>query len=154
MAKFYDYKHKSGSYLKTIYNNHTQTLQVNTSADKFFRNELNLKHEDTVSNTIVYVLLAFGDIHATHRGPDNKTFLNNIDVEINKLPQYKIKILKTYLLKRLLDKGISKRKFNRTNNFLKEYTNIKPFEWSDDYEVKLSMDTSKNELSSIADKYF
>jgi hypothetical protein len=62
MAIFYEYK--KGSYLKTRYNNHTQTLQINTSANKFFRNKMNLENGDEISNTIIHALIAFGDIHA------------------------------------------------------------------------------------------
>ena len=154
MAIFYEYKNKKGSYLKTRYNNHTQTLQINTSANKFFRNKMNLENGDEISNTIIHALIAFGDIHANHRGPDNKKLLDDMVKDTKTLSNSNKDMLRNYIHERMTNRGISKRKFNTTNNFLKKETDIKPFVWMNEYNVNLNIDTSKNKLSDIADKYF
>lgn len=151
MAVLYSYENKSGFYLQTRADGLNQTLQVNASAENYFQ-QLEYRDGDTIPNTLVRPLFAFGDVHTTHREV-SKDILSEIP-HSGTLSESQSRSLRRYLISRLNDEGTRKEKLETVNTVLQEDTQANPIQWKDKYEIDVSVDTSENPLSTIADQYF
>lgn len=151
MAVLHTYKNKNGVYLQTSADGLRQTLQVNPKARKFLR-RIGYREGNSIPNTLIRPLIAFGDIHTTHR-ESSKDLLTEMP-HSGTLSQSESKKLRKYLHSRCREVGIRKEKLDTLNEVLDEDTTTNSITWRDKYEIEVSPDTSENPLSGIADKYF